>query len=256
VTTDAAGTIYPWRYTGQRLNEWTGLYHYKARAYSPTYGRFLQPDPIGYKDGPNIYEYVGDDPFDRSDPTGLAGCNGPDKKTCKDAQTRALVDVKSAQAAFSAFRANPNSARGQAYSKAFDRAFGKGASKDGRQRARYQAVLNYATAWLNDPGKAAGGKYDFYNGDAGGRLGTIWDNKTVLDTNLFYKGSGRDQERTVIHEPLHWLTSSFFRMGGDHSVGMDGYYGAKALAEKSPSVAQKNPDSYTYFIMGDFFWAI
>jgi RHS repeat-associated protein len=31
----------PWRYTGQRLDQDTGLYHYKARWYSPWMGRLL-----------------------------------------------------------------------------------------------------------------------------------------------------------------------------------------------------------------------
>ena len=32
--------------------------------------RFLQTDPIGYKDNLDLYEYVGDDPVDHIDPTG------------------------------------------------------------------------------------------------------------------------------------------------------------------------------------------
>ena len=58
------------QYTGQMWIAELGLYHYNARAYSPALGRFMQSDPIGYKDGPNWYEYVGDDPVDKSDPTG------------------------------------------------------------------------------------------------------------------------------------------------------------------------------------------
>ncbi|WP_271065628.1 RHS repeat-associated core domain-containing protein [Caulobacter sp. NIBR1757] len=65
-------TGYPWRFTGQRFNSWTGLYHFKARAYSPALGRFMQPDPIGYDDGPNMYSYVSNSPFESADPTGTS----------------------------------------------------------------------------------------------------------------------------------------------------------------------------------------
>jgi RHS repeat-associated protein len=58
------------QYTGQTWLPEVGLYYYKARIYSPTLGRFMQTDPIGYRDGINWYDYVDGDPVNRSDTTG------------------------------------------------------------------------------------------------------------------------------------------------------------------------------------------
>ena len=60
----------PFGYTGRYFDAETGLWYYRARYYHPRLGQFLQTDPIGTKDDPNLYLYVGGDPVNGTDPSG------------------------------------------------------------------------------------------------------------------------------------------------------------------------------------------
>jgi RHS repeat-associated protein len=80
------------QYTGQMYMPQLGLYYYRARYYSPVLGRFLQSDPIGYKDDLDLYTYVGNDPLDKMDPTGEI-CILGFGDTCKASMFHFVNDV-------------------------------------------------------------------------------------------------------------------------------------------------------------------
>ncbi|HKP94564.1 MAG TPA: RHS repeat-associated core domain-containing protein [Fibrobacteria bacterium] len=71
-------------FTGHYLHAASELYLTKYRAYSPGLGRWISRDPIGEKDGPNLYAYVANSPINWTDPLGLTktdkwyGCNDRD----------------------------------------------------------------------------------------------------------------------------------------------------------------------------------
>jgi len=66
----AATTQVPFKFTGRRLDPETGLYYYRARYYSSAIGRFISADPAGYKVDLNMFTYAGNDPVNKTDPTG------------------------------------------------------------------------------------------------------------------------------------------------------------------------------------------
>src|SRR5262249_12392795 len=70
VVTDASSALASYGYTGREYDE-TGLMYYRARYYYPTFRRFAQRDPIGLAGGLNPYSYVGSNPVNLTDPTGM-----------------------------------------------------------------------------------------------------------------------------------------------------------------------------------------
>jgi RHS repeat-associated protein len=70
-----ASSAYSWVYLhqGGRYDAATGLYLFRNRDYSPTLGRWMQVDPLGFTAGDvNFYRALSNSPESLRDPTGLA----------------------------------------------------------------------------------------------------------------------------------------------------------------------------------------
>ena len=61
------------RFPGQWFQSETGLHYNWHRSYDPTLGRYTQPDPLGFVDGPSVYGYAKGSPQRFSDFAGLMG---------------------------------------------------------------------------------------------------------------------------------------------------------------------------------------
>jgi RHS repeat-associated protein len=60
-----------YRYTAKERDEETGFYYHGARYYAPWLGTWTSADPIGFKDGVNLYGYVKNNPTNAIDLNGM-----------------------------------------------------------------------------------------------------------------------------------------------------------------------------------------
>lgn len=75
VTQDTNPGFQPFGFAGGLYDRDTGLVRFGARDYDPATGRWTAKDPIMFSGGDtNLYAYVGGNPVDRADPSGLASC--------------------------------------------------------------------------------------------------------------------------------------------------------------------------------------
>lgn len=89
-----AETAKRYRYTGKERDEESGLYYQGARYYASWLERWVSADPIGIKDGPNLYVYARSNPTNLTDSTGTecnsstASCPEPNATITTEAQNQ------------------------------------------------------------------------------------------------------------------------------------------------------------------------
>lgn len=223
-------------------------------AATPSEARFLQVDPVGYKDQVNLYAYVGDDPLNQSDPTGLAGCDSTVSKgdcgALMKAQTRALADVRNLRSAIGRIeKGGKLSAADTAVKSAISKVFG---STSNSTLGRVDSMLGHSEAVLADNGT----NYN-YHSPSGSQLSGVPGN-AVAFTSLgshtinilpsYYAEPAWHREGTLIHEPTHIFgtVDNAYRIGPDSALT----HGWSSYLPWHWNDGLNNADSYAAVVVG------
>ena len=187
------------------------MYDLRNRFYSPDLGRFLQPDPIGFKgDGSNLYRYCGNDWANRTDPMGLyqimPGFMDDKQKMIEVAQPEIAASAeKTAEKIDKALAAGEKSKEFHEVKKTFEKITGKGSGTVEHMQRASQLAKQVAHAF-RDNGKEGykifpehmgkGGRDPLGRGDRPG----YW---IRINVDKAFNNKIYSIKQTLTHESLH-----------------------------------------------------